>query len=76
MEYPKKIMRVSELMEMGFSKKYLNSAYRSRGNNFATKLNPAKSNSPIIFDTEGFENWRKKQISAQVKAMPRGGILN
>lgn len=72
MEYPKPIMKLSELKKMGFSEEYLMYAYRSRNNNFASKNNPTKINSSIFFDTAGFEAWRQKDIRAQVQAMPRG----
>ncbi|MCI8887970.1 MAG: hypothetical protein HFG70_07765 [Hungatella sp.] len=73
MKYPKPIMRISELQKMGFPQEYLMYAYHSRNQNFASKSNPTKKNSPIFFDTEGFEMWRLKEIKAQVTAMPRGG---
>ncbi len=60
MKYPKPIMRKSELMKMGFPEECLMTAYRSPGQDFAHKINPARSNSAIIFETEGFEKWRKK----------------
>lgn len=73
MEYPKPIMKITELeKQLGFPKEYLMYAYRSRGQNFASKINPTKKNSPIIFDTAGFEIWRLKDIKTQVVAMPRG----
>ena len=71
MEFPKPIMRMSELMEMGFPEECLLRAYRDKNQTFASKINPAKSNSPIIFDTAGLEKWWSRQISAQVRAMPR-----
>jgi hypothetical protein len=71
-EYPKPIMKISELKKMGFPEEYLMCAYRNRNQRFASKLNPTKKNSPIIFDTAGFEAWRIKDIKAQVTAMPRG----
>lgn len=73
MEYPKPIMKISELKKMGFPEEYLMYAYRNRNQRFASKMNPTKKNSSIIFDTAGFEAWRLKDIGAQVKAMPRGG---
>ena len=48
-------------------------AFRSKKNDFASKNNPTKEKSSIIFDTDGFEAWRKKDIQAQVRAMQRGG---
>lgn len=76
MEYPKPVMKLGELMEMGFPREFLMLAYRSKGNNFASKINPLRDNSGIFFETAGFEKWRLKQIDMQVKSIPRGGILN
>lgn len=65
-------MKITELeSQLGFPKEYLMYAYRSRGQNFATKINPTKKNSPIIFDTARFDAWRLKDIKAQVTSMPR-----
>ncbi len=72
MEYPKPVMRITDLEKMGFPKEYLMYAYRSLGQNFASKVNPTKKNSAIFFDTAGFEAWRLKDIKGQVRAMPRG----
>lgn len=65
MEYPKQIMRMSELAKIGFPVTYLLSAYRTPGQTFASKINPLKENSPIIFDTTGLEVWRQKSIKSQ-----------
>ena len=51
-------MKTAELVRMGFSPEYLRRAYGSPGQQFASKINPLKSNSAILFDTEGFERWR------------------
>jgi hypothetical protein len=51
-------MRQQELHKMGFPMAYLNRAYRAN-QGIAWKINPEKPNSPIIFDTEKFEKWRK-----------------
>lgn len=67
MEYQKQIMRMSELAKMGFPVLYLLSAYRTPGQTFAFRMNPLKENSPIIFDTVGFEKWRQKSIKAQAR---------
>lgn len=64
MEYAKPVMRMTALVKMGFPEEYLLMAYRSRGQTFAWKMNPTKSNSPILFDTEGFEKWRIKMAGA------------
>ncbi len=66
MRYPKPIMRLSELEEMGFPKRTLMKAARTPGQTFAWKLNPYKINSPYVFDVEGLEDWRKKQARASV----------
>ena len=40
MKYPKPVMRISELIYMGFSYPYLRRAYGTPGQTFATKINP------------------------------------
>ena len=71
MKYPKKIMKLSELTELGYKKEYLMNCYRTKGQRFAQKQNPLKGNSPIIFDTEQFEKWRLKQLIAENKSIKR-----
>ena len=66
LKYPKPIMRKTELQGMGFPEECLMAAYHSRGQDFAHKINPTKKNSPIIFDTAGFERWRQNQIRMEV----------
>lgn len=58
MEYPKPIMKLSELKEMGFPEEYLMRIFRTKGQTIARQINPAVRNSPIFFDTEGLEHWR------------------
>lgn len=59
MQYPKPIMRATEMeKKLGFPREYLLRAFRTHGQTFARKINPTAPNSPIIFDTEGFEKWR------------------
>ena len=70
--YPKPMMKTSELKAMGFAEEFLMVAYRSPDNDFATKINPMKKNSSILYDTAGFDAWRQKQIKMQVKSMQRG----
>ena len=65
MEYPKKIMRIKELKQMGFAEKLLLNAYRIPGQRFAMKENFLKPNSPIIFDTDEFEKWRLKNLETE-----------
>ena len=66
MIYPKPIMRLTELVEMGFPRDALLKAFRSPGQTFAWKNDPYKRNSPIMFEVDGLENWRKKQARASV----------
>lgn len=75
MKYPRQIMKISDLEQMGFPKEYLLRAYHSRGQTFATKMNPAKRNSPVIFDTEGFDQWMQQEIKAQQAAERRAVIV-
>lgn len=65
MEYPKEIMTIPELKKMGFTRTYLDRAFRSNSNDFATRVTPGKSKSPIMFDTAKFEAWRQREIRAQ-----------
>lgn len=65
MDYPNKIMTISELKSMGFPRAFLLEAYRDPKQDFATKVNPAKPNSTIIFDTAGFDKWIAKRIKIQ-----------
>lgn len=58
MDYPKQIMKLSELKAMGFPEEWLLRIYRSRGQQVAWKMS-AKQNAPILFDTEALERVRK-----------------
>ena len=53
-------MRLSELKKIGFPEQWLMMAYRRRNQTFAWKMS-AKENSPIVFDTEGLEKFRRSQ---------------
>ena len=68
MEYPKQVMRMKELLAMGFPEEFLLKAYRAEKQNFAWKLDMTKKNSPILFDTEQFEKYRIGLISVEQKA--------
>lgn len=61
MQFPKKFMRKQELVKMGFPEAMLLRAYRERGQSFARKADPLKTNSPIVFDTDGLGKWWEKQ---------------
>lgn len=39
---------------------------------FAQKIDPRQKNSPIVFDTEGFDKWRMKMLRVENKAIIRG----
>lgn len=68
-EYPKPIMKISELISIGFPEEMLFNAYRTKGQRFAQKSNPAVKNSAIIFDTAEFDKWRMKQLETENKAL-------
>ena len=61
MEYPKKIMKKTELQDMGFPEEYLLRIFRKKGQTIAWKINPAKEKSPILFDTDGLEKLRIRE---------------
>ena len=63
MEYDKKIMTLTELVKMGFSKKELMEIYRSRHQTVAWKGGNGKKNSPIYFSTEDLEKYRKSKCT-------------
>lgn len=71
MQYEKPMMRTAELIRMGFSPEYLRRAYGTPGQRFATKINPLKQNSAILFDTAEFERWRISDIEIQTKGLRR-----
>ena len=75
MQYPKPVMRISELVKLGFPEQMLINAYREKGQRFAQKITPTKKKSPIVFDTEEFEKWRMQQLELENKSLQRGGIV-
>ena len=62
-KYPQKYMRLSALVKMGLPEEWLRNIYRSRHQDIAWKMDSSKSNSPIIFDTEELEKYRKSQCT-------------
>lgn len=72
MNYPKKVMRLNELTEMGFSKSYLLRVYGTLGQQVAWKANPLKANSVLLFSTEELEKFRVKEAKMQTDCLPRG----
>lgn len=70
MTFPKAIMSISELTELGFKKKELMAYARMRDQDFAMRIGSAK-NSPIKFDTERFGEYLDRQRRIQLRAMRR-----
>ena len=68
MKYSKKVMNRKELMSMGFSETYLMRAFSTPNQTFAWRDNPANRTSPIMFDTDGFEEWRIRDCNMQERA--------
>lgn len=63
MIYPKPVMRLSELKRMGFPEEWLLTIYRTRPDlKIAWKIGTS-SNSPLCFDTELLEKYRKAQCA-------------
>ena len=61
MNYPKKIMRASELEKyLGFPRGAIARMYHLPGQKFAFKARPECSNSPVLIDTTEFEKWKLK----------------
>lgn len=71
MEFEKRFMKRTELVKMGFPEEMLDRAYRDPKQRFASKINPAKKNSTIIFDTEALGRWWDRQIAIQRAVMRR-----
>lgn len=69
MNYPGKIMsRKALINQMGFTESYLMRAYCTPGQTFAWRENPNNKHSPILFDTDGLEEWRIKDCQMQERA--------
>lgn len=72
MTFPKQIMTIPELMEMGFTRKDLQRYYRKPGQRYAWRKNPASHrNGHIVFDTELLEKELEKEKDVQAKARER-----
>ena len=63
MEYPKKIMTLTELTALGFSKKELLAIYRSRHQSIAWKGGSGGKTSTIYFSTDDLEAHRIKKCT-------------
>lgn len=64
MEYPKPVMKKSELKEMGFSDRFLMTVFYRRNQKVAWKASNAQ-NSPILFDTAELEKIRIAQCTGR-----------
>lgn len=65
MEYPRPVMRMSELKKMGFPAEWLLMVFRMQGNrHIAWKMGTAE-NSPILFDTGELEKYRKAKCTGR-----------
>ena len=68
MEYPKALMTIKELETMGYKRDELLEIYRSRAINrnfrIACKMSDAP-NSPIKFDTEALEKYRRSRCTGE-----------
>ncbi|MBP3816887.1 hypothetical protein [Butyrivibrio sp.] len=62
MNYPSKVMRATELVKMGWPQQSLRQIYNTPGQKIAWKMNNAV-NSPILFDTEELEKYRKAKCT-------------
>ena len=61
MEYPKRVMKASELAVFtGQKKEYFSRLVHLPGQRFAWKASQAR-NSPVMIDTEEYEKWRQRQ---------------
>lgn len=58
MEYPKEVMKLTDLKRLGFPRKMLEDAFNTPGQTFAWRSNPASKSSCIYFSTKGFEKYR------------------
>lgn len=64
-KFKKRFMKRSELIRMGIPKEMLDTAYRDPDQKFASKADPTKPNSTIVFDTDGFVQWWERNIRVQ-----------
>lgn len=63
MEYKKQIMTLTELVEMGWSRKELLGIYRSRHQTIAWKGGKGGKTSTIYFSTSDLEKYRKAKCT-------------
>lgn len=63
-KYDKPVMKMTELMKLGFPRSYLTKIYNTGNRNISWKTGPGK-NDMILFDTGEFEKYRQKQMSVR-----------
>lgn len=63
MKYPKQVMTITELREMGYPDEWLRSIYRNRHQKIAWKMDESKPKSTILFDTEELEKFRRAKCT-------------
>ena len=63
MKYPKAVMTISELTEMGFTRYELMDIYRSRNQKVARKIGKGGRTSTIKFDTEELDKYLKARCT-------------
>ena len=61
MNYPKPVMKMTELKQMGFPEECLLYVFRMQGKRGIAWKKSFAENSPILFDTEALERFRKAQ---------------
>lgn len=74
MVYPKPIMRLKHLKEMGIPEATLLRIYRTRGQKVAKKISPGKRNSPLIFDTAELDKALLEEREIENRSIMRGGM--
>lgn len=74
MVYPKPIMRLKQLKEMGIPESVLLRIYRTRGQKVAKKISPGKRNSPLIFDTAELDKALREEREIENRSIMRGGM--
>lgn len=66
MKYPKSVMKLSELVKMGFPEADLLMVFKTRSDlKIAWRGGSGAPNSPILFDTEALEKWRRAQCTGE-----------
>lgn len=64
-KYPKPVMTMTELRKMGFTRGFLDRAYKFPGQMFSWKSDPFREGSVKMFDTAAFEKWRQEQMKLE-----------